>query len=279
MMKNTLATAFLLSLIGVNLAAQAEMVAQPMPYETRLQRFVYDENRTYEILTRPMSATDIQFEQGEKFIGMPMGDTYNWEIGGLAGTNHLFIKPLFPRLVNTATLVTNKRTYQLVFKSSSEDGIWYQRVHWEFPDKQRGMKFVTPEQIYGNGSRAQLEENKPEPVRLNTEMSQNDVDGVKGPVDLVKGMDFDYEITGDASFKPVRVFNDKTRTWIEFPEDIQTYPAVFVKTGSELAVVSFTKSKDSNYFIVNRLFEECVLKYGEDTVSIMHKQKKKWWYE
>jgi type IV secretion system protein VirB9 len=245
-----------------------------MPYETRLQRFTYDENRTYEILTRTMSSTDIQLELDEKLVGMPMGDTFNWEIGGVG--NHLFVKPKFPRLVNPATLVTNKRTYQLIFKSSPDDGLWYQRITWDMPGSAKSMSIVTPESVYGKVDRKSSAQVVPETSIETTNVSST----VRGPIDFVKGMDFDYEIEGDASFKPTQVFNDKTRTWILFPDDIQVYPALFVKQGDELAVVSFFKPEDSKYFIAKRLFDEAVLKYNDEVITIRRKAKaKKWWFE
>lgn len=255
------------------LNSSAEMVAQPMPHETRLVHFTYDENRTYEILTRTGSHTDIQLEPDEKVItDIPAGDKVNWDISGRL--NHIFVKPFFPRLVNTVTIITNKRTYQLILKSSSDDGVWYQRVKWQTSTD----SLISPDQLYGKASSSRQKDKPPQTVPDNMIDEVNA--SVKGPVDLIKGMDFNYEIDGEASFKPVQVFNDKTRTWIMFPDDIQTYPALFVKEGGDLAVVGFRKLPDANYFLVTRIFDEAVLKFGDEEVVIRRKGKqKKWWFE
>ena len=58
--------------------------------------------------------------------------TAQWTVAHSAG--HVFVKPVRPDLHTSATLVTSQRVYQLTLRASPENGKWYQRVRWHYPD-------------------------------------------------------------------------------------------------------------------------------------------------
>lgn len=243
----------------------AEMVAQPIPYETRLQKFVFDKDRSYEILTRPMSTTNIQLDPDEKMVAFPMGDTSMWEIGSVG--NNVFIKPKFERLVNPATLITSKRSYQLMLKSGTADGIWYQRVHWEENHPLGSLNLNMNVPLNG------LETMDKKPVSLQLTTPSSDLYDLTS--DSLKDLNFEYKVEGEAAFKPNQVFNDGKHTWLQMPADVQTMPAVFIKKGNDLAIVNFVVK--GRYLVVQSLFEEALLKFSDQEVVIYKKNNKNWW--
>lgn len=115
------------------LSAHAVLIATPLPGDTRLVRFDFDPNNTYQILTRPKAVTDIQLEAGEVVKGVALGDSFSWDCEtGVAG--HIFIRPKYDDVVTSGTVVTDRRTYQLMLRSTEADvGKWYQRVTWGYP--------------------------------------------------------------------------------------------------------------------------------------------------
>lgn len=265
MLNKTLIAMF--SLFAFN-QVYAEMVPQPIPYETRLQKFVFDKDRSYEILTRPMSTTNIQLDADEKMVAFPMGDTSMWEIGSVG--NNVFIKPKFERLVNPATLVTTKRSYQLMLKSGTADGIWYQRVHWEenHPLGSLNLNMAIP-----TTNADAIDKKKPISVQVSNSTSSADFYDV-APESL-KDLDFEFSVEGDAPFKPTQVFSDGRHTWLQMPKDLNTMPAAFIKKGNELAIVNFIVK--GRYIVIQSLFEEALLKFNDQEIMIVKNNNKKWW--
>lgn len=270
-MRKILLTTYLLLVSGV---AFAEMVAQQLPYETRLQKFVYDQDRSYEILTRPMSATNIQLAPDEKMVAFPMGDTSMWEIGSVG--NNVFIKPKFERLVNPATLVTNKHSYQLLLKSGTSDGIWYQRIQWEDRTPLASLNMNMNTNMVQSALENSVDEKLKPVVTLKSESDRGDSsDTYDISSSSLKDLNFEYSVEGDASFKPSQVFNDGRFTWLQMPKENQNLPAVFIKLGNELALSNFVIK--GRYIVVQSLFDEALLKFNDQEVVITKQKNKKWW--
>ncbi len=83
---------------------------------------------------------------------------------------------------------------------------------------------------------------------------------------------FGYSIKGDSTeWKPVRVFDDRTKTYIQMPAEMKSYeaPAFFViEDGSEPLLVNYRVKGD--YYIVDRLFTRGQLRVGTNkTVDIV----------
>ncbi len=111
--------------------AWADIKPIPMPADSKLVEFPYDPNDTFIVLTRPKAVTDIVLHPDEEIQGLALGDTAQWIVKDTKG--HIFIKPIRPNIATTATLVTSARTYQFTLQSSPEDGIFYQRVGFTYP--------------------------------------------------------------------------------------------------------------------------------------------------
>jgi type IV secretion system protein VirB9 len=81
-------------------------------------------------------------------------------------------------------------------------------------------------------------------------------------------LDFRYQIDGQAPFRPVRVFNDGTRTIIQLPADLEheAVPVLLVtnrdapSTAGQTAAVNYRLI--DNRFIVDSVFTQAVLATG-----------------
>lgn len=223
--------------------AQSAMSPMTFPQETRLIQFVFDKNRTYNILTRPNATTNIQLSPGETMTAFALGDTVQWIYDQAPG--HIFIKPTRANLFTSATLVTNKRSYQLQLRSSPSDGNWYQRVTWNYP------RLVI--------ARKQLKTAKEKENQRITKLEA-------GQVNAPDSLDFNYKIKGRAGFKPISVFNDGRFTWLKLPANAETTPAVFLKRKNKLVLVNYTVRGD--FIVVQRLANTLVLKAGDSEVIV-----------
>ena len=89
-------------------------------------------------------------------------------------------------------------------------------------------------------------------------------------------LDFSYEITGEAAFKPTAVYADDKFTYIRMP-NTQDSPAVFlVDDSGNLSLVNYDNSK-KNLIIVERVAKALLLKLGGAEINIRHREKSTTW--
>jgi type IV secretion system protein TrbG len=224
--------------------------AQPLPHpgDTRLVQFIYEPNQTFTILTRPLSATHVEFAADESVEIVALGDTVSWI--AVKSERHFFIKPSRPDLFTSATIITNKRAYQITLRSGPENGKWMQRVSWHYPE----LEMVQRVQAAKSASAA-ITEAAEQKKRVAAE-------GLSA-----ESLSFDYDITGSARIRPVTVFDDGKFTYVRFAPGSQELPAVFTSTdGKSLALVNYIAKGD--LIVVQRLSSELLLKLGADEVRI-----------
>lgn len=238
-----------LSSISPAVFAQSETPPISMPADNRLVTFVFDANDSYAILTRPRSITDLVLRQGETVVALALGDTAQWITELVDG--HIFIKPIRENIFTSGTLVTNQRSYQLTFRSSPENGKFYQRVSWEYPTIVR-HRIDTPEA---------------QPIAaMVAERADKDAVANVPLVDISK-IKFGYSIKGEAPFKPINVFDDGVFTYLRLPANLQDMPAVFIKGASEVLELTNYLTK-GEHIVVQRLTDKVVLKLGKAEVEI-----------
>ncbi|WP_341744797.1 TrbG/VirB9 family P-type conjugative transfer protein [Azonexus hydrophilus] len=235
-----------LALSGTNVA-YAEIKPIPMPSDARLVEFAFDPNDTFVVLARPRSVTNIALREGEEIVALALGDTFQWQVKDAPG--HLFVKPLRPNITTSATLVTNERTYQFTLQSSPEDGAWYQRVSFNYPDMM--VREVARRQAKQNMVDA-------ENTRLERQVVSRGV--------AIEKLNWDYSVDGKASFKPTQVFDDGRFTWVKMPKT-QDMPAFFMVNANGDPELINTHLK-GDYVVVQRLVDRLLLKLGEDEVTV-----------
>jgi type IV secretion system protein VirB9 len=212
--------------------------------DARMVVFRYDANATFTILTLPGVPTDIQLAPDEKITGLALGDTLQWMVEELPG--HLFIKPLKVDLFTAGTLVTDRRVYQLVFKSTSIQGHWVQKVSWINVDTSAGKE--ASEATSGPSIAVEgLSAEALDPARLN----------------------FGYDIEGEGDFRPVTVFDDGRFTWIK-ERSPQALPALFMVDDGAAVLVNYIIKGE--YFVVQRLMHEVLLKLGNAEVRVINRK-------
>jgi len=232
--------------------ATAEISPQAKPGDPKLVVFPYDANNSYRILTRPRAATHIELMPDERVRIFALGDTVSWQ--SVEKENHVFIKPVYPKQTVAGTLVTNKRTYQLLLVSGDEGSHFYQHVSFQYPDliavenRQADLERLT-----GPEATKRIERPQEEPKAAATQL-----------VDASQ-LNFSYEVEGNASFKPAQVYDDGRSTFVRFPAGVLDLPALFrVREGTAVELVEYTSQ--GNVLIVPRVLEAGLLKLGESEV-------------
>lgn len=239
----------------------AESAPIPLPADNRLLQFIYNPNDTYTILTRPASATHVELGPDETLEIVVMGDTFQW-ITSRTG-KHFFIKPIKPDIFTSATLITNKRSYQLTFRASPENGKWMQRVSWHYPENAMLAEVA---------SEAKARDDKAEKSRIDNVAPFTGLSPDK--------LNFDYLAEGDARFKPVTVFDDGKFMYVRFSPNTQELPAIFmVQPDGSLALVNYIVKGD--LIVVQRLAKSLLFKLGKAEVRVnkaaLTDERASWW--
>jgi type IV secretion system protein TrbG len=211
-----------------------------------MQRFVWAEGALYQVYAAPGQITDIALQSGEQLVGagpVAAGDTVRWIIGDTtSGTGngtrvHILVKPTRSDLATNLIINTDRRTYHLELRASSST--YMASVSWTYPQ----------DELIAIRGRARATEDAA-PVAT----------GIALP-----NLSFGYRISGDRpDWRPVRVFDDGVRTFIEFPDSIARgeMPPVFVLGASgEGELVNYRVA--GRHIIVDRLFAEAELRMGD----------------
>lgn len=204
------------------------------------------------VVCAPLRVCMIELQAGEKIVGEPhIGDSVRWNISpamyGTGGdaTSVIVLKPQTPGLDTNLLLTTDRRAYYIRLISKPEEYI--ARVAFAYPDDDSTRKWRR--EIAEQRELAKQEKRSAE---------------VLPAMIAVEKMNFNYKVRGgDEQIRPLRVFDDGAKTFIQMPADIQHREApVLVVIGND------GKGEMTNYrvkeqtYIVDRLFGRASLILG-----------------
>lgn len=203
------------------------------------------------IIGAPMQISDIELEPGEQVNEILVGDTTRWlvESGSSgSGITHIFVKPLDIDLHTSLVITTNKRTYHIKLVSK-------QTGHTPY------IGFLYQEQAMAVAAKDRKER----------QWATGEIDGKT--VDL-SGLDFNYSVSGKASWKPIQVYNDGQQTFIKLPGSASRaeVPILLAMKGKREQLVNYRFQ--NNTFIVDGLFEHLALITGVGNQKTVVKVKR-----
>lgn len=201
------------------------------------------------VVCAPLRICDIELQAGETVAEMPhIGDDVRWSVSpGITGagdsrTTHVLVKPQEAGLDTNLLIPTNRRMYRLRLVSS--DSNYVSVVSFHYP---KDEKAAWDAALSAQGG---------EEAKVVAEL----------PAMSIESLDFNYGVTvkkGAPRWKPVRVFADGERTYIQLPDGTtnQDAPAVIALTpdGSE-QLVNFRFR--GGYVIVDRVLDRAALMSG-----------------
>jgi len=227
-----------------------------LPGDSRLVVFTYNRDQIFRVLSAPLKITTIEFPDDEQIVGDPAwGENVRWDYD-TDGANHLYVKPQAAGLVNTLSVNTNKRSYEFTLVSSPLGGIFYQKVRFKIPTS------ISAKIKARNDARADTVAT--DDGKAGVADASRNVDAVGVSPDQ---LNFEYAISGSASFKPETAFDDGKALWLRLPNAaLQNWPVAFIKDGSDFVVVNAIRR--GGYLVVQRLADTVVLRSGDDEVKI-----------
>ena len=212
-------------------------------YINAIQVYPYTKGALYQLYAAPAQVTDIALESGEKLVSVSAGDTVRWVVGdttsgeGKEAQVHILVKPIGADLETNLVIATDRRTYHLEMRSSAST--YMASVSWTYPAS--------------------------ELLALRKQRAEADVTGgaiADAGIDIEQ-LKFRYRIEGDAPWRPLRVFDDGAKVYIQFPSGLaqsEAPPLFVIGPDAKPALVNY-RVRGTTY-IVDRLFAAAELRLG-----------------
>lgn len=213
-----------------------------------------------QVVCAVLQVCDIALQPGEQFNTVNGGDPRFTVEPALSGTGstqtiHLILKPLDVGLDTTMVVATDRRAYHFRLRSTRNESMPFGR-------------FIYPEDAQAKFAAIRNSEAKER--RDNTIPQTNEYLG---------NLDFNYSISGETRWKPVRVFNDGTKTIIEMPDTMrQTEAPTLTVITRDAGLFRKAETQMVNYrlqgnrYIVDSIFDKAILVAGvgsnQDKVTI-----------
>jgi type IV secretion system protein VirB9 len=213
------------------------------------------------IVCAVLQVCDVELQAGEQVNSIHLGDTARWIVepavtgSGAAEVQHLIIKPMDIALETSLIVTTNRRTYHFRLRSHRTE--FMSRVAF----------------TYAEDAQAKWTAMKARDVKEKQERT------IPQTGEYLGDLSFAYEVSGDAAWKPVRVYNDGTKTIIQMPAAMaQTEaPTLLVVrkdggwfTDAEMVMVNYRVQGDR--YIVDTVFDKALLIAGvgsnQDRITI-----------
>jgi type IV secretion system protein TrbG len=239
--------------------AQARSYPTPAAYINSTLFYDYEAGRLYEVQTSPRFLTAIMLRPGEKLLAKASGDTVRWVLGETAqgaGANQqvvVLLKPIRGGLRTNIVLTTDQRTY-LIEAASREGGAYTSAVSWNYPQEE--MQALAAQQAAveaAEAAKAQV---------------------VVAPALAIDQLHFGYRVEAKKGkaprWQPLRVFDDGTKTYIQFPINMaatEAPPLFLVGPGDKAELVNYRYL--NGYYIVDRLIDVAELRIGEKPQTVV----------
>lgn len=230
--------------------AESGQAVKPVPGSDGTIRFVYGASQP-SIVCAVMQVCDVELQPGEQVNSVNLGDSVRWLVepaisgSGEHSVQHLIIKPLDVGLETSLIVTTDVRTYHLRLRSHRTD--YMPRVAFSYPED-AAAKFAAIKRA---------------------EVRERETNTIPATGEYLGNLDFGYRVSGKASWKPVRVYNDGTKTIIEMPKSMSETEAPTLlalrESGSpfqkdEQVMVNYRLQ--GKRYVVDALFDKAMLIVG-----------------
>lgn len=226
-------------------------------YLNAIHVYPYTEGALYCLYASPGQVSDIALQPGETLVSVSAGDTVRWVVGDTSSGSgddtrtHILVKPVASGLTTNLMIATDRRTYHL--ELTSLETSYMAALSWRYPADE--LAILTSRNQIARSRQA-------ESISPNLNLSD---------------LNFDYRIEGDRpDWRPVRVFDDGRRVFIQMPADLAMTeaPPLFVlgrKGNAELINYRIRGS----YYIVDHLFEAAELRLGSAPQTVVRLRRGK----
>ncbi|SDH44565.1 P-type conjugative transfer protein TrbG [Nitrosomonas sp. Nm132] len=201
-----------------------------------------------------LQVCDIELQPGEQVNSIHLGDQARWLIEpavtgqGSTEVQHLIVKPMDVGLETSLVVTTNRRTYHMRLRSHRRD--FMPRV-----------SFIYPEDTLAKWDAIRNKESHARDIKKSRTFPETG--------EYLGNLDFAYAVSGNAAWKPLRVYNDGQKTIIQMPAIMaQTEAPTLLLLSKEGGIFSGDETVTVNYrlqgdrYIVDTVFDKAILIAG-----------------
>ncbi len=210
--------------------AEARVSPTAEVFSAARQIYPFQAGALYELYASPNFVSVILLEPGEVITAIAAGDTSRWMVTEAEAESErepraiVLVKPQAVNLRTNIVIVTDRRTY--LVEARAERGLGYSaEIAWSYPA--RASPAAAPDLTQMNNA-----------YRIRT---------VRGRTPV---------------WRPVHVFDDGRRTWIEFASGVAAadLPPLFVVTPEGAELVNYRV--DGERYVIDRVFDRAELRLG-----------------
>lgn len=211
-------------------------------FDSRVRSIPYNESQVTLINGHFGFTTHIQFGEDEAVTDVAMGDPTAWACE--VRKNHIFLKPSGENADTNMSVLTNQRVYVFdlkAYKSNAKVDKFY-LITFEYPEQERL---------------------KAEALAREKALKDKLAEGSKVIPD-----NWNYWKIGHESIAPVEAFDDKTFTYLTFPNN-RDFPAVYKENldGTEALLNSHV---EGNTVIIHGIVQKIVLRKGNLAAAVVN---------
>lgn len=240
MIRATIHALILAALLASSVAFAAQS-PRPGPLDRRVTEITYRANDVVRINATYGISTMIIFGDDEKFETIALGDTESWQVVPTDKGNILFVKPVAKNASTNLNVVTSKRIYY--FELFDHDRAEEKKVF--------GIRFAFPENLVDDALRKEAEMRASYPNISNIDRAN---------------INIDYSFSGNAILRPIKVFDDGTKTFFEFGKRV---PAIF-GVNSDYTETLKNFRKEGEYIVVDGVSAQFTLRDGSNHICIFN---------
>jgi len=215
--------------------AFADQKPNPLPSDSRIKQFVYNENTVYRLDLHLKAITSVQFARGEEVKSILIGDSASWEVVRLKSGNVISIKPRVANALSNLTIYTDRRVYTFELRTVGN----IRSGHKSARNQNYRTTFVYP-------ASSQVQE----------------FSGVGGD----GGKNYNYFAAGQGTFKPIEVFDNGKQTFFKFAPNAPR-PAIFkVDSKGKESLVNVRSNGD--VIIVDSVNNLWTVRIGDEALCV-----------
>lgn len=207
------------------------------------------------VLAAPLQVSVVEFQRGEYIDTVTIGDTVRWKMKIIHsnGKEYVVFKPTDINIESNAIISTDKRIYHLRLVSTEDNFTPY-------------IGFVYGDEMIAYQRQVSAEKAKQEHF---DSYKSDETDKVLS----LENLNFNYEVRGKADWKPERIYDDGSKTYIKLPKRTYTseMPILLVSKGGQTVLVNYRTKKTA--MIVDGVFDEIILVLGvgkeKEQINIM----------
>ena len=177
----------------------------------------------------------VRFQVGERVISISLGDSHRWKwehsaFGeGGSQTEVVTVRPTEPRIATNMIVTTDRRIYIILLKAAVHE--WIPFISFTYPEDAAKIQ--------------------------NQQLAQRQKDSYSSTLSSgmnVANLDFGFRLTGDnVSWKPIRVYSDGKKTYVEF-ESLGNEAPALVELGGGGGLFSDPETKVVNYRLIGKRY-------------------------